>query len=46
LMALLFATITDGTEQTICLGAAIAVLAWWFFHLPTRANFAHTLGLD
>lgn len=46
LMALLFATITDGTGQTICLGAAIAVLAWWFFHLPTRANFAHTLGLD
>lgn len=46
LMALLFATITDGTEQTICLGAAIAVLASWFFHLPNHANFSHTLGLD
>jgi hypothetical protein len=46
LLALLFAVVNRGNDRTICLGAALAILAWWCAHLPTRKNFSHTLGLD
>lgn len=46
LLALLFAMVTNGSERTLCLGVALAVFGWWCLHLPTRAKFASTLGLD